>query len=226
MTPGNPLTAGPVDDTSAVSGAFLLQDAEDVANAITSGDWGAGALAVASSALDTVGALLDPIGTLIANGLGWVLDHIEPLKSWFNDFTGDAAEVAAFSQTWTNVSNHLHAVGAEYQSSLRDVRELSGAAVDAYLAHAGGVINHLRGAGNWAGAVATGLQLASTLVRMVHDIVRDVISQLVGSAISMAVTTAATVGFGAGCDGAVRGEGRGFGREGGSDYPEGDRCSH
>ncbi|MFK4791845.1 hypothetical protein, partial [Microbacterium sp. ZW T5_56] len=197
MSDGNPLVADRVDTTSAFAGAFLLQDVEDVAHSISSGDWAAGALAVASTALDTVGALIDPIGTLIANGLGWVLDHIEPLKSWFNDFTGDAAEVASFSGTWSNTSAYLAQLADGYQGLLPQLDGMAGETIDAYLVHANTLIAHLRGASDWSNAIATGLQIASTLVQMVHDVVRDVISQLVGSAISAAATTAATIGFGA-----------------------------
>ena len=197
MSDGNPLVADRVDTTSAFAGAFLLQDGEDLANAISSGDWAAGALAVTSTALDTVGAIIDPIGTLIANGLGWVLDHVEPLKSWFNDFTGDAADVASFSGTWSNTSGYIAQLADSYQGMLSQLDDMAGDGIDAYLGYANAVIANLRAAGEWSNAIAVGLQIASTLVQAVHDIVRDVLSQLVGSAISAAATTAATIGFGA-----------------------------
>lgn len=193
----NSLVADVVDNTSAISDAYLLQDANDIAQTITSGDWAAGALAITSGALNTIGAMIDPLGTFIANGLGWVLDHVEPLKTWFNDFTGDAAEVASFSTTWMNVSSHLNDTAVRYQSSLRDLDGMSGAIIEAYLTHANLTIQHIHSAGGWSEAMANGLQLASSLIQMVHDIIRDVLSQLVGAAISVAATTAATVGFGA-----------------------------
>ncbi|WEG08613.1 hypothetical protein PU630_15415 [Microbacterium horticulturae] len=196
MSTANPLVASAQDSTSAFSGTFLVQDADDIANAIKSGDWGAGALSVASGALDTVAAVIDPIGTLIANGLGWLIEHFEPLKGWFDDFTGDAADVAAFSGTWANASTHLEGLADRYQSSLGDLSDLSGATVDAYLTHANGMIAHLRGASTWAGAMSTGLQIASTLVQMVHDVVRDALSQVVGTAISATATAAITLGIG------------------------------
>ncbi len=43
--------------------------------------------------------------------------------------------------------------------------------------------------------MATGLQIASTIVQVVHDLVRDILSQLVGSAISWATQAVVTVGF-------------------------------
>ena len=43
--------------------------------------------------------------------------------------------------------------------------------------------------------MATGLQIASTIVQVVHDLVRDILSQLVGSAISWATEAVVTVGL-------------------------------
>ncbi|KEP73972.1 hypothetical protein HR12_26265 [Microbacterium sp. SUBG005] len=43
--------------------------------------------------------------------------------------------------------------------------------------------------------MATGLQIASTIVQVVHDLVRDILSQLVGSAISWATQAVVTVGL-------------------------------
>ncbi|CAN3702715.1 hypothetical protein MMX123_02745 [Microbacterium sp. MM2322] len=39
------------------------------------------------------------------------LDHIEPLRGWLQDLTGNAGKVQAFAQTWANVSNQLNRVG-------------------------------------------------------------------------------------------------------------------
>ena len=57
--------------------------------------------------MDAVATAIDPLGTLIAWGVGWVLDHIDPLKSWLNDLTGDAGRVIGFAQTWANAAGAL-----------------------------------------------------------------------------------------------------------------------
>jgi hypothetical protein len=188
-------SAGP--QSSTFSGAYLLQGGQDVANAIESGDWVAGGIAGFTTALDTVGAVIDPIGTLIANGLGWVLDHIEPLRGWLEQLTGNAAEVAAFAQTWANVAGRLEQVGTALNQRLSDLDGMSGATADAYRAHVIDLASHVSSTGSWARAVGSGLEIASTLVQVVYELVRDAISQVVGVAISAAITTAATVGFGA-----------------------------
>lgn len=194
----NSLVAAPIaSEPSAFGGAYLLQDGAEIANAIQSGNWVEGGVAVFTTALDTVGMVIDPIGTLIANGLGWVLDHIEPLRGWLQDLSGNASEVQAFGQTWTNAAGRLQQVGTELHHQLGDLDGLSGATIDAYSAHVRDLASNLSATGQWAGAVGSGLQIASTLVQAVYELVRDAISQVVGTAISAAITTAATVGFGA-----------------------------
>lgn len=189
------LVAAPVDTTSAFSGAFIVTDGQALADAIRSGNWVEGGIAGFSAAMDTVAAVMDPIGTLIANGLGWLLDHIEPLKGWLNDLTGNAAEVQAFAATWSNVGARMSELGVTAQNRLADLDGLSGETITAYTAHVQGLSQHLRTSGQWAGAISTGLSMASSLVQMTHDLVRDAISQIVGMAISAAITAVATVGL-------------------------------
>lgn len=191
------LVADPVDVTSPFSGAFLLEDGQSLVDALQSGDWVQGGVAAFSSLVDTAVAVIDPIGTLIANGLGWVLDHLEPLKGWLNDFTGDAGEVEAFAQTWDNVAARMRESGHTLMRRADDVAALSGAAIDAYLAYVADASRHLSAVGDWAAAIGAGMRIASQLVRVVHDLVRDAVSQVAGTAIAVAAETALTLGIAA-----------------------------
>jgi hypothetical protein len=191
----NPLVAAPVDTATPFSGAGLLDSGTQLASAIQSGDWLQGTLAGVGVALDTAATVIDPLGSLIAAGLGWLIDHLEPLKGWFNDFTGDAGEVAAFGQTWANIQTQLRGAAENLAHFLGDVDELAGEAMDAYRRFQAETAEHLAGAASWAGAMSTGLQIASTVVQVVHDLVRDVLSQLVGSIISWAAEAIFTLGL-------------------------------
>jgi hypothetical protein len=186
-----------VDNTSAFSGAFLITDGQALAESISSGNWVEGGISAFSAAMDTAAMIVDPIGTLIANGLGWLLDHIEPLKGWLEDLTGSASEVQAFAATWNNVATRMDQLGVEANHRLGDLDGLSGETIAAYTAHVQGLSQHLTVSGQWAGAISTGLEMASSLVQMTHDLVRDAISQIVGMAISAAITAVATLGLGA-----------------------------
>jgi hypothetical protein len=191
----NPLVAGPVDVSTPFAGAFLLEDGEALCAAIKSGDWVAGGMAAFSTAADTVAMVSDPLGSLIASGLGWVMEHIEPLKGWMNDLTGDAGEVAGFAGTWTNVYGQMTASADELARVLGDLDGMEGDAIEAYRAFQADAEKHLRAAGTWADAMAVGLQIASTIVKIVHDLVRDAIAQVVGSVVSYAATLVLTAGL-------------------------------
>ncbi|MCC4909339.1 hypothetical protein [Microbacterium sp. cx-59] len=173
----------------------MLDSGSQLVTAIESGDWAQGAMAGVGVALDTAATVIDPLGSLIAAGLGWLIDHLEPLKGWFNDFTGDAGEVAAFGQTWANVQSQLQTSGDELARIVGDVDELAGEAMDAYRRFQSESAQHISAAASWAGAMSTGLQIASTIVQIVHDLVRDVLSQLVGSIISWAAEAVFTLGL-------------------------------
>jgi len=191
----NPLVATAQDHTSPFAGTLLLEDGADLVGAINSGDWVSGGMAAFSAVLDTAAAVSDPLGTLIAAGLGWLIDHVEPLKGWFNDLTGNASEVQAFAQTWANIHTQMEAAGTELQRVLGDVEDLAGQAMDAYRRFQQDTAAHLAAAGTWAGAFSTGLNIASVIVQAVHDLVRDVLSQLAGSAISWASEAVFTLGL-------------------------------
>jgi hypothetical protein len=192
---GNPLVAAPVDTATAFSGASLLDDGAQLKQAVESGDWVMGGVAAFTTALDVAATVSDPLGSLIAHGLGWLMDHLEPLKGWLNDLTGDAGEVQAFSQTWANIAQQLTTSGQELGRIVQDVENQAGATMDAYRAFQREAGQHIVMAGGLASAFSTGLGIASTIVQVVHDLVRDAIAQIVGSAISWAAEAVFTVGL-------------------------------
>jgi len=195
MTTTNPLVAGSVDVSTPFTGAFLLEDGESLIAAIESGDWVQGGMAAFSAVADTVAMVSDPLGSLIATGLGWVMEHVEPLRGWMNDLTGDAGEVAGFSQTWSNVAVQMGQSADELARVVRDLDDMDGEAIQAYLAFQLEAEKHLRAAGSWAEAMAVGLEIASTIVKIVHDIVRDAIAEVVGAVISYAAELVLTAGL-------------------------------
>ncbi|TFV96640.1 glycohydrolase toxin TNT-related protein [Orlajensenia leifsoniae] len=190
----NSLVAASVDMSTPFSGTFLLEDGEALVQAIQSGDWVSGGLAAFSAIADTVAAVMDPLGSLIAAGLGWIMEHLEPLKGWLNDLTGDAGEVAGFAATWANIGASLAASGDNLVSVLGDLDASEGDAIDAYRRFQQETAEHLRAAGGWAEAIGVGMNIAATIVKIVHDLTRDAIAQIVGSVISYAATLVITLG--------------------------------
>ena len=196
MPETNPLVAERKDTTTPLAGTFLLEDGEALVQAINDKDWVAGGLAVVGGAFDAAAAASDPIGTLIAMGLGWVLDHVQPFNTWLEQLTGDADQVKAHATTWKNVQKHLQATAETMASHITtDLADMNGRTITAYQGAAGDITRVINAAGTWAGAIGTALDITAFIVQFVHDFVRDAISEVVGSILSYAAELIATVGL-------------------------------
>lgn len=189
------LVAGPQDVSSPFGGLLAIESGADLAEAIGNGDWTTGVLAGVGLALDTVATVIDPLGSVIAMGIGWVLEHVEPLRGWFNDLTGDAGEVAGFAQTWSNIANHLQQTGQKLNDQLNAVQDLNGQAMEAYRKVHEDAAKHVHAAGVWASGISGGMEAAGAIVKIVHDVTRDALSEVVGTACSAAIETACSFGL-------------------------------
>lgn len=184
------------DGASAVAGTFLVESVVGLGDALESGSWLDVGLAGATVALDAAALAVDPLGQLLAMGLGWLIEHVEPLTSWLEELTGDAGAVETFAATWDTVGRRLDTAGQDYAQAVRtDLETMSGEALAAYTAHAQRVVAELTAVGGSATAMASALRLCATVVQVVHDVVRDAIAQVVGSAISWAAELALTAGL-------------------------------
>lgn len=193
----NPLVADPVDTSTPFSGAFILEDIEGLVTSIQNNDWLGGTLSGVALAADGLAAASDPIGSLIAHGLGWLLEHMEPLRGWFNDLAGDPGEVAGYAQTWANIAQALAGSATDIETLVRELDGLEGETIEAYRRFQADAAKHLTGASDLADGISAGMELASMAVKVVHDLARDALAELVGTAISAALELTVTVGLAA-----------------------------
>lgn len=193
----NPLVAQRQDTTSTLSGAGVFDDIEQLSEAIDNKSWVSGALAGVALGVDTVAYVSDPLATLMAWGIGWVFDHIQPFKDWLLQLAGDADQLRANGQTWKNVAATLKAAADNIE---RDVRSsfpdgsFTGSAATAYFAASGATTKGIAMTGALSGAVGTAYDVCAVIIQFVHDFVRDAISQVVASILSYAVELVASFG--------------------------------
>ena len=196
---GNELVAEVKESETVWSGSRLLEDGVDLKEAFESKSWVAGGLAVAATAADTAAAVMDPLGEALSTGIGWIIEHLSPLKDWLNELAGDSDAVAAAASTWTNIGAKLNSCAGDLDkvcsSRLAGQESL---AVATFKSLQAGSASHLRMTGEVAGAISGGLTLASVIVRMVHDMVRDAIADIIGKLTSKAIITAVSLGTASG----------------------------
>ena len=193
----NPLVAQRQDTTSTLSGAGVFDDIEQLSEAINNKSWVSGTLAGVALGVDTIAYVSDPLATLMAWGIGWVFDHIQPFKDWLLQLAGDADQLRANGQTWKNVAATLKAAADNIE---RDVRSsfpdgsFTGSTATAYFAASGATTKGIAMTGALSGAVGTAYDVCAVIIQFVHDFVRDAISQVVASILSYAVELVASFG--------------------------------
>jgi RHS repeat-associated protein len=193
----NPLVAETKDSTTAYSGVSLLESAADLKSAIESGDWASVAMGAVGTALDALSMAMDPFGAILAAGVGWLIEHVGPLKEALNGLTGNADEIAAQSETWKNVATELGSIGQDLTGMVKtDVSSWTGTAGDAYRQRAQDTVVLLETAQKGCEGASSGVKTAGEVVAAVRALVRDIIAELVGHLISWALQVIFTLGIG------------------------------
>lgn len=193
----NPLVAQAKDSTTAISGISILEDGKAVKDGIESGDWASTVMGVAGTAMDALAFVADPFGSILAAGVGWLMEHVGPLKEALDKLAGNPDEITAHSETWQNIAKELGDVATELGNQVQtDIQSWTGPAADSYRQQAGEMAKVLQGAGQACEGAAGGVKTAGEVVAAVRMLVRDTIAQVVGHMVSWALQVVFTLGIG------------------------------
>jgi len=140
--------------------------------------------------LDTLGAIENPLDSLLTAGVGWIIEHVWFLHEPLDALAGDPTQITAQAQTWHNVGRELASVAQDHRAAAAALSAWEGMAGDGYR----GTVDRFSGALDQAGRDAT--QLADLIlttgaqVGTVRALVRDAIAELVSTAIQYLVPAA------------------------------------
>lgn len=191
---GEDLVVAP-EDRGTFSGAGALDSSIAMCEALGDGNWLDAALSGVALGFDVVATVSDPLGSLFAAGIGWIIDHLEPIKGWFDDLTGNPEEVKAFAATWQNVSYSLGVARFDFErDSDTKMGDMTGPGVAAYRRQVREEIEKLDFLRTASRGVSMGLDLAGVIVGFVHGLLRDALSQIAGAICSYAAEFVFTLG--------------------------------
>ena len=193
---GNSFVAPKEDSTTPLEGSGVLEDIEGILAGLNEGSWLDVGLSTVAMGADVLGAAVDPLGTLIAWGAGWLIEHLNPLKKWLEEFAGDADQVRANAQTWDNVAKAVGGMAEDLEMMAKGLMaDARGAAASGYSAANGDASKSLRKVGEVGGAASKALEALAVAVEVVHDLVRDAITTIIGSLASAIIEAVATAGL-------------------------------
>ncbi|WP_446224171.1 RHS repeat-associated core domain-containing protein [Nocardia sp. IBHARD005] len=177
----NPLIAAKEDTTEWSTGISLVSSVTDLSDAISGGSWIEVGLGVVGLAAEAVSLVVDPLGTLAGYGVGWLIEHCQPLQDALDWIAGDPAQIEAYAKTWDNVAARIGEVGAAQNKAVTtDVTDWTGQTATAYKNAASNTTNLLTAANTAATAAASAIRLAGGVVAAVRETVRDLVAQTVG----------------------------------------------
>ncbi|MDA3627772.1 DUF6531 domain-containing protein [Saccharopolyspora sp. WRP15-2] len=192
----NPLVAERKDSTQSFSGVPILESVNDTKQAIESGDWASGVMGAVGTGLDALTMAMDPFGSILAAGVGWLMEHVGPLSDALDALTGDADQIKAHSETWKNVASELGEINTEMANLVSsDVDGWTGEAADSYRQRSEDTAKLIEAAQKAAEGASSGIGTAGEVVAAVRSLVRDIIAELVGRLISWALQVLATLGI-------------------------------
>ncbi|MDF9716019.1 hypothetical protein INN71_01125 [Nocardioides sp. ChNu-153] len=162
------------------TGAGVVDSLMTSAASVGRDDWLQAGLAGLCAVDETANLLSDPFGRLLRAGIGWVMEHFQPLHELLDAVTGNPDEVLAFAGTWTNVGEGLLAVADQHRAAVAEVAEgWTGRAAGAYTVAAAGQSTAAEACAEAALGMAGATRLASSLVTGVRAAVRAAIADLV-----------------------------------------------
>jgi hypothetical protein len=178
----NPLVAEARSSTTWYTGLGLVEDAAQISSGIHDNSWVDGTLGGVGASLDVLGMAIDPLGSLMAWGVSWLMEHVKPLKDALDWLAGNPDEVAAHAATWRNVSASVASTHQQYADAVRaQTAGWSGASGDAYRGHTAQQLDAIGGIGTASAAISYAVEGAGLLVGLVRGIVRDLIAQFVAT---------------------------------------------
>ena len=87
----------------------------------------------AGMALETIGLVLDPIGSLLTAGIGWLIEHITILRWPLDILMGDPIGINAASEALTAEKKKLEQWSKDHQTALDTLlKDWSGQAADQF----------------------------------------------------------------------------------------------
>ncbi|WP_229071030.1 WXG100 family type VII secretion target [Actinoplanes sp. DH11] len=162
--------------------SHLVEDAREITAGILGQGWVDGTLGGVGSTMDGLAVAVDPLGSVASWGVGWLLDHVQPLRTALDELAGDPAEITAHATTWHRVAATTEVARHDYeQRLLTETATWSGATADAYRAHAAEHLTALTGLSTAATGIAAAVEGAGLLISLVRGLVTDLIAAFVAT---------------------------------------------
>jgi uncharacterized protein YukE len=166
---------------SSLEGGGVFSSWADLNAAVSADDVDPGQVAftAAAAGLDTLGAIVNPLDSLLSAGVGWLIEHVWFLHEPLDALAGDPTQITAQAQTWNNVGGELAAIARDHRGAAAALSAWEGSAGDGYRGTADRFDGALEQAGRDAVQLADLILTSGAQVGTVRALIRDSIADFV-----------------------------------------------
>ncbi|MEC3976154.1 hypothetical protein [Amycolatopsis sp. H20-H5] len=195
-----------ITDANKFSGAgfldsytFLIKSCQDIQTADDSDKAALGVaigLGAVASVVDTVKLVLNPLGSLISAGLGWLIEHVSFLREPLDMLMGDPDQIQLLSQEVHTIAASIRKIGEDQTASLTgDIAAWHGDAADAFTARMKELSADLDSKAHGTDVVGYLIQTNMAIIAAVRGLFRDLVTTVLGDIISTMLIALATAPF-------------------------------
>jgi hypothetical protein len=153
-------------------------------------------VAVFGVVVDTVATLLNPLGKLIAAGLGWLIEHVEFLKKPLDWLTGDPEAIKALADSLHEIGQDLRNTATDMDNSLHGkITQWTGTTADNFMTTMAGRKSDIDGAGHSVDVAGYVVETTMALIGAVRALIRDMVTSTLGDIIATMLIALASAPF-------------------------------
>ncbi|MEU7474986.1 hypothetical protein AB0A63_03315 [Lentzea sp. NPDC042327] len=141
----------------------------------------------------TVMLAIDPLGSIIGAGVGWLIEHVSFLRDALNQLMGNPEEIQANVEATKARAAELRVLAEDHKSGLATFDGWTGQSSERFKTSMDSMYQELDDLANAVETKAKITAIMGMLVTVLRDIVRDLIAQLIGSLIGGAILAAAAM---------------------------------
>lgn len=174
------------------AGAGFFDSAFGLKRAVNEGDTVAVAMAGVGMGIDALGMILDPLGSVLTAGIGWLIEHLVifrwPLDFLMGDPKGiEAAKTAIYAEGKT-----VRQWSEDHAKATKDLMpNWNGQAADQFRADMEGVVAQIEALSEYVDFAAKQMGIAGAIIGTVRGIVRDIIAMTLAGIIKAAIVAVA-----------------------------------
>lgn len=141
----------------------------------------------------TVMLVIDPLGSIIGAGIGWLIEHVSFLRDALNQLMGNPEEIQANVEATKARAAELRVLAEDHKNGLATFDGWTGTSSERFKTSMDGMSQELDELASAVETKAKIVAIMGMLVTVLRDIVRDLIAQLLGSLIGGALLAAAAM---------------------------------